>query len=87
MHAYALYVWHLYLLAKPEIYFIPEFQKVLASFKHTYPYKASMDTVTIIKALFYLQNVYILGYSRTELSTDELRDIIADNLTCRVDNQ
>lgn len=42
-------------------------------------------------ALFYNgclpKNVYILGYSRTELSNDVLRDMISENLTCRIDHQ
>lgn len=33
------------------------------------------------------ENVHIFGYSRTELSNEELRNIVSGNLTCRVDHQ
>lgn len=32
-----------------------------------------------------VQNVAIFGYSRSELSDDEFRDLISESATCRVD--
>lgn len=36
--------------------------------------------------LVYVQNVAIFGYSRSPLSDEDLRNLISERLTCRVDH-